>query len=155
MQYAVYEEHAIEFAKAFYANLAAGLSLDEAMAAGRSAMYALTCKKQDQEGFLEWGIPVLYSRLTDGQLFPERMESAGETARQLREVIQQTVDTIAETGEVIGIEGITQNGEYKVSQVAKDVKGRMIGITGNPLSGSIIVNQNLGNVSGTVIGFKG
>ena len=42
MQYEVIDTHAIAFTKSFYGALAAGLSLDEAMSAGRLAMYGVS-----------------------------------------------------------------------------------------------------------------
>ena len=57
MQYTVYDEAAIAFARRFYQALAAGLSLDEAVLAGRLAML-----NQGAPGDVEWGVPVLYRR---------------------------------------------------------------------------------------------
>jgi len=128
MQYEVYDQHAIEFTKAFYGALAVGLSLDEAMSAGRLAMYDVTSAQIGQSGFLEWGVPVLYSRLSDGKLFPERMERAGANAQAIRKTIQQTVDTITETGRVVGIKIVRSGSAFEVIQKADVVKGEMIGV---------------------------
>jgi hypothetical protein len=149
MQFAVYDAHAIAFTKSFYGVLAAGLSLDEAMSAGRLAMYGVTNTQLDQPGFLEWGVPVLYSRLPDGKLFPERMERAGTTAEHLRAIIQQTIGTITETGSVVGYEGDLTNGTFAVTQNVENVAGKLVGASGK---GSGTVNQNITNVSGTVEG---
>ena len=136
MQYEVIDTHAIAFTKAFYGALANGLSLDEAMTAGRLAMYGVSSAQLDQPGFLEWGVPVLYSRLPDGRLFPERMERAGAAAQQLRTTIQQTVDTIAKTGRVIGIEANVVDGNFEVIQKAGVVEGDMTGLEADTLTGS-------------------
>jgi hypothetical protein len=66
MQYAIYDDAAIAFARRFYQALAVGLSLDEAVTAGRLAI--LNCGRRDD---VEWGVPVLYMRSGDGVIFPE------------------------------------------------------------------------------------
>lgn len=154
MQYEVIDMHAIAFTKAFYGTLAAGLSLDEAMSAGRLSMYSVTSEQLDQPGFLEWGVPVLYSRLPDGKLFPERMERAGATAEKLRTTIQQTVDTITKTGRVVGIKADVANGIFEITQQVGDVEGELVGFEGKTLTGSGTINQNANNVSGNVTGIK-
>ncbi len=153
MQYEVIDTHAIAFTKAFYSTLAAGLSLDEAMSAGRLAMYGVTSAQLDQPGFLEWGVPVLYSRLTDGQLFPERMERAGATAQALRNTIQQTVDTITKTGKVLGIEVKGAGGAFQLVQKAGVVEGEMVGAKLDTAT-SGTVQQEAKTVSGNMTGIK-
>lgn len=153
MQYEVFDPHAIEFTKAFYGALAAGLSLDEAMSAGRLAMYGLTSAQLDQPGFLEWGVPVLYSRLSDGQLFPERMERAGAAALGIRNTIQQTVETITKTGRVVGIKIEGSGGAFRVIQKAGRVEGEMLGAdlkTATPGT----VQQDATTVTGNMTGAK-
>jgi hypothetical protein len=98
------------------------------MSAGRLAMYDVTSAQIGQSGFLEWGVPVLYSRLSDGKLFPERMERAGANAQAIRKTIQQTVDTITETGRVVGIKIVRSGSAFEVIQKADVVKGEMIGV---------------------------
>ncbi|MGA3359863.1 MAG: CHAT domain-containing protein [Halobacteriota archaeon] len=83
MQYEVFDDSARAFSEQFYRALASGLSLDEAMSGGRRAM-ARVGEGDKSCTNLEWGVPVLYTRLPDGKLFPERMELAGETAAQVR-----------------------------------------------------------------------
>ena len=153
MQYEVIDTHAIAFTKAFYGTLAAGLSLDEAMSAGRLAMYGVTSDQLDQPGFLEWGVPVLYSRLADGQLFPERMERAGATAQQLRATIQQTVDTIAKTGRVTGIKVKGPGEPFEVIQKVGVVGGELLGADIDT-STSGTVRQDAKTVTGNVTGIK-
>jgi tetratricopeptide (TPR) repeat protein len=79
MQHMIESSHALAFESGFYSGLAAGLSLDEAVALGR--------RKINDLGILSsWGVPVLYTR-TDGTIF-----SAGpardEVADQLRSAIR-------------------------------------------------------------------
>ena len=154
MQYEVYDAHATAFTGAFYGALAAGLSLDEAMTAGRLAMFALTSAQLDQTGFLEWGGPVLYSRLPDGKLFPERMNRTGPAAQQLRTTIQQTVTTITSTGRVVGIKAKMVNGAFTVNQKVETVDGELIGAELHEEGGSASIEQDIGKVSGNVTGLK-
>src|SRR5215469_16907488 len=64
MQYPVRNSAAAAFARAFYTAIAAGLSVDEAMWAGRFSLL------DPQDLSASWGIPVLYLRSSDGVLFP-------------------------------------------------------------------------------------
>jgi hypothetical protein len=153
MQYEVIDMHAIAFTQAFYDTLAAGLSLDEAMSAGRLAMYGVTSAQLDQPGFLEWGVPVLYSRLSDGQLFPERMERAGATAQALRNTIQQTVDSIARTGRVVGIRVKGSGEPFEVIQKATTVEGEMLGAEMDTATSGTI-RQDVTTVRGNLTGAK-
>jgi hypothetical protein len=84
MQYAVYDDAAVAFARRFYQALAAGLSLDEAMLAGRLAILNLR-----HPGELDWGVPVLYMRSADGMVFPEM--AADPTLEPLRQEQRVTV----------------------------------------------------------------
>lgn len=82
MQYAIYDDAAIAFARRFYQALAVGLSLDEAVTAGRLAI--LNCGRPDD---VEWGVPVLYMRSGDGVIFPEMtIDPALEPARRRERV---------------------------------------------------------------------
>jgi len=82
MQYALYDDAAVAFARRFYQALAAGLTLDEAMLAGRLAILNLR-----QPGELDWGVPVLYMRSADGMVFPEMAaDPALEALRQEQRV---------------------------------------------------------------------
>lgn len=63
MQCKISDRAAISFAEGFHSRLAKGATLDEAVTAGRLAIHTLS------PGSFEWAVPVLYSRLGDGQLF--------------------------------------------------------------------------------------
>lgn len=99
MQYTVYDEAAVAFARRFYQALAAGLSLDEAVVAGRLAML-----NQGAPGDVEWGVPVLYMRSADGIIFPEvTTDPALEPLRQQQRLtIGQRVAELH--AEMIGLE---------------------------------------------------
>lgn len=63
MQYAITDNAAIEFSRAFYDVLAEGLAVDTAVVEARKAVsFAVT-------NTIEWGTPVLYMRAPDGKIF--------------------------------------------------------------------------------------
>jgi hypothetical protein len=99
MQYEIYDDSAIAFARRFYQSLAAGLSLDEAVAAGRLAI--LNTGGLDD---VDWGAPVLYMRAPDGVVFPEvAADLSLEAAReQLRVTVRQQVAELR--GELVGVD---------------------------------------------------
>ncbi len=63
MQFEISDEAAIVFAGGFYRPLAAGAPVDTSVAAARLAMLA------ERSDDIEWGTPVLFMRVSDGQLF--------------------------------------------------------------------------------------
>jgi CHAT domain len=121
-QFAIRNDAATQFSKMFYTSLAAGLSVDEAVATARQAVLAIS-----QEDGVEWGVPVLYMRSADGILFPKLAGRESKTAADIRRVIEQTVDTIEGGGEVVGIIAKRVTGGFQVTQKATTVKGRMVG----------------------------
>lgn len=66
MQYTIHDENAIAFMRRLYAGLAAGETIDAAVADGRLAI--LNRGGQDER---DWGVPVLYLRADQGVLFPQ------------------------------------------------------------------------------------
>jgi len=80
MRYKIRDESAIAFAGAFYRALVSGLTIDEAVAAGRVAVSLL-----DPQG---WGVPVLYLRALDGVIFPEH--TADVTLKEIRDQLRVT-----------------------------------------------------------------
>jgi hypothetical protein len=67
MKFKVKDANAIAFTKRFYQALANHQTIDEAVAAGRLAIDALSNDEQERD----WGTPVLYLRAQEGVLFPE------------------------------------------------------------------------------------
>ena len=84
MQYVISDATAIHFSKNFYKALASGLSLDEAVAFGRRAIMELREDERDQD----WGVPVLYTRHSGGDLFP-RLEVNPSVRAQLEEELHK------------------------------------------------------------------
>lgn len=65
MQYKIWDKSAIAFSRSFYKALAAGLPLDQAVSAGRLAVFNLCNSlpdEQKQQYWRDWGVPVLYWR---------------------------------------------------------------------------------------------
>lgn len=66
MQFRVYDKSALVFHRMFYRTLAAGHSIDAAVANGRQAI------ANRSKGDRDWGVPVLYLRTDEnGELFPK------------------------------------------------------------------------------------
>lgn len=155
MQYEVYDNSAIAFSRRFYQAVAAGLSLDEAVTAGRLAVLNLEAPFD-----LDFGVPVLYLRAADGILFPEAAADASlESQRQAtRLTIQQQIKEIQ--GIVTGVEaGTIENAQIDVDQTAGRVSqgGKLTGVQADRIAGgSIDVEQTIDEVGegGTVTGAR-
>ena len=151
MQHPVDDRAAIAFSKAFYAALLTGLSLDEAMFAGRRAtlLEMTTSPDAEEAGILvpiEWGVPVLYTRLPDGKLFPERMGHAGETAQAYRHVLSQSVDLIESGGRVTGPKVEVVNGSLHVVQAVTTVEGILDAGVFDEVNAKMRSTQNINKV---------
>jgi CHAT domain len=130
MQYAVFDHRAIAFNQMFYTALASGLSIDEAVSAGRLAMV-----RAQGEGDTDWGVPVLYMRAPDGVLFPELAAQETGTAQALRQRIRQAVERNASGGQVVGVRltrgALGQGVSFDVEQVVTVNEGELIGLIVN------------------------
>jgi CHAT domain len=137
MQFGVYEPHAIAFSEFFYGQLVSGLSLDEAVVMGRMGMLGVSGSGDDQSVNIEWGVPVLYSRMPTGELFPEQLARSKPAAKQFQMAIQQAADIVDKTGEVIGVS-----------------IGQIIGGKGEFRIDGIEIDQQIGVNKGTIVGMK-
>ncbi len=124
MQFAVKDTSAISFMGAFYKALLAGLTLDEAVCAGR---VALSTAQQDVRGL---GTPVLYLRDGDGLLLPE-LAALPEAAAAQSQVSQAAAASRSEANTI-------QIGSID----ARYSQGMVVGNTGN-------LTQHFGNVVNT------
>jgi hypothetical protein len=97
MQYRIRDSAAINFSRAFYSSIAAGLSVDESVFQGR---LALLLDADDMTA--SWGLPVLYLRSSDGVTFPDLAERPSPSANALREAINVRVKTVE--GVVMGVD---------------------------------------------------
>jgi hypothetical protein len=129
MQYEVVDAQATAFSRNFYTALGLGLSLDEAVWSGRAAMLQATSGDAEVPVDVQWGVPVLYSRLSDGALFPERMAKATAAAVTFLKVFSQTVTGI-QTGEMTGVRVEFIKNGVKVVQKVREIKGTVVGIEG-------------------------
>ncbi len=120
MQYEVNDKHAIAFSRMFYTSLAAGLSIDEAVSAGRRAMTV----EGDSEMNVEWGVPVLYMRSRDGVLFPRQAGQEPKIAAEIRIVLRQSIEEI-EDSEISGpifrriLKGLDVHSEQQLGRVSR------------------------------------
>ncbi len=106
MQFEVSERTAATFAREFYRSLADNYPVDAAMGEARKAIYT-----QGQD--IEWGIPVLYMRSPDGQLFDV------EPAAGARTVSLPSTDAPAPPGQVDSSSiNVSIKGTVRGSQIA-------------------------------------
>jgi DNA-binding beta-propeller fold protein YncE/CHAT domain-containing protein len=76
MQFEISDAGAISFARCFYASLARGCPIDEALGDARRGMFA--------DGYgLEWATPVQFTSIDDGRLFDLRWEEARPTGARV------------------------------------------------------------------------
>lgn len=87
MQYEVEDNCAIAFSKMFYESLARGLSLDQAVWAGRMAML-----DKSSEDSPQWGVPIFYMRSEDGKIFPELPKNENFIKNKIRTIIEGSKD---------------------------------------------------------------
>jgi hypothetical protein len=147
MQFPVLDTSALRFAERFYGVLALGLSIDEAVAAGRVAVAALG----DARG---WATPVLYLRSPDGVIFSEfASDPALETARVKA---CQEIDILRGKATNVRITAMT-HGYVEADQRAKVVeKGASLEnvVIANMTGGAIDAKQHIDEVKGEVTGVR-
>lgn len=115
MQYEIEDDAAITFSKMFYTSLAAGLSLDEAVTAGRLAI-----ERESAADEVEWGVPVLYMRSPDGVIFPEMRARPAQAAGRIRSQIEMRLGRLTGNATAIGAEGDVED---DVLQIVDTVDG--------------------------------
>jgi CHAT domain len=162
MQFKIWDRAALTFNERFYAALAAGLTLDEAVVMGRLAIFnvvdPLRSDAQFKIAWRDWGIPVLYARGTQPLVLPAIADAAQQQTAQsdLAARSKQEVDTVA--GSVTGIKAATlRNARILAEQNIKKVLagGEVVGLDlGTVESGSAASEQKLGDVEGTAIGIR-
>jgi hypothetical protein len=84
MQYKIWDDSAIAFSRSLYRALAAGLPLDQAVSAGRLAVFNLVhpLRGEPERGpfWRDWGVPVLYLRAEDDFVLPAIADSQEQQA---------------------------------------------------------------------------
>lgn len=130
MQYLVQDDAAVAFSKDFYTSLAAGLTIDEAVSAGRRAMTRVASLSPVTN--LEWAVPVLYLNSADGVLFPELAQRESPTAETIRVQNKMMLELIAKGAEVIGVDVDLKEatGPLDINSdiQAKQVNGNLTGV---------------------------
>lgn len=161
MQYRINDRAAIDFGHRLYRSLAAGLPLDEAVAAGRLAIYNLTTggKKDPRKERIwrDWGVPVVYMR-KDASVslvsVPDETERE-RLADEIEATIRVRVDDVSAGGEVIGLEaGVISAGRIDVEVIAGNVRdGTVTGVVGDHVEGGTIdARVTADGVGGKVVG---
>ena len=151
MQFKVRDDSAIAFAEKFYNALAIGLSVDEAVTAGRVAVASL----KDAKG---WANPALYLRAPDGVIFESIAADPKLQAerQQATVVINQEVEELY--GEAIGFEfdTIGPGSSTTVKQKVNTVKagGKLVGGTARQVGGTVHVDQTIEDAEGDVTGIS-
>lgn len=126
-QYTITDKCAVAFSHQFYQALAGGLSIERAVSAGRIAAY-----NADKTG-RDWGVPLLYLRAADGQLF------SGATDPTARERCKKA----AEADVAIRAKEVKAGGVIHGAEVRKMIDGKL----------SVAVTVE-GTVLGEVVGLK-
>jgi hypothetical protein len=156
-QFSIRDHCAIAFSQQFYRALVGGLPVEAAVTAGRIAAY-----NADKEG-RDWGVPVLYLRAGNGQLFAgsEKVE-VREQARNGAEVsVNLRVKEVAAGGEVLGakVREMLQGKLSVTVSVSGVVYGKVVGANFDRIGGgSAKVEMNIdtvgrgGSATGAVIG---
>lgn len=102
MQFKVLDTNAARFIAHLYTRVLGGYSIDEAVAAGRRAIFVQSDKAAAER---DWGVPVLYSRAPDGVLFPlpeaSEVEAAAPGAAPPAVRVQRRLSAVR--GESIGV----------------------------------------------------
>lgn len=132
-QYSVLDGCAIAFSKHFYCALIGGLPIERAVSAGRIAAYNV-----DKNG-RDWGVPVLYLRAADGELFEgvadKHVRAAARTSAEAE--VDVRVKDVAAGGFVIGakVREILSGKLRAEVTVAGTVYGTVIGLELDALGG--------------------
>jgi hypothetical protein len=132
-QYSIKDLCAIAFSKHFYCALVGGLPIERAVSAGRIAAY-----NADQNG-RDWGVPVLYLRAADGELFDgaadEQVRAAARTSAEAE--VNVRVNEVAAGGFLIGAKVREMlSGKLRVEvTIAGTVYGKVIGVELDSLGG--------------------
>jgi len=151
-QYSIEDRSAVAFIRAFYQGLAGGLNIEHAVSRGRIAAYHVDADGRD------WGVPVLYLRAANGQLF-EGAADKGQRASaraQAEADISVRVNEIAPSGEVLG-SSVRQmlGGKMTIGVRAGTVHGTLTGGEfGELIGGNVNVDMDVETVTGRVTGAR-
>jgi hypothetical protein len=140
MQFRVWDDAAIAFARALYRGLAAGLPLDQAVSLGRLQVFNLVNPRQDGM-WREWGVPVVYLRAA-GDLTLSSMpdpDARAAAAAELRVVADLRVAEIGAHAKYVGVEaGAIEGGVIESSLTATTVSGAATLVDAETITGGDI-----------------
>jgi hypothetical protein len=162
MQYKISDRAAIHFMTGFYAALAAGQTLDQAVSTGRLTVFndLHPLRESPELGKLwrDWGVPTLYLRADqDFRLTAITDEDERHRAEQALKIsVKKSLDTIGPRGVYKAIEaGVIQAGSIESYLKVKKVEGAVIQIEAENISGGEIrVEGEAERVDGVMIGVK-
>jgi hypothetical protein len=132
MQMSIPDSSALEFAKEFYKALADNYPIDAAMTEGRKAIIAHL--GQSWRGQVDWGIPVLFMRVSDGHVLhlakgAEEMAKAEKIKRWWDELPEDWAGKPSVGGDVI----VVRIGDHARNVAAgKNVTQTIYGMLGEP-----------------------
>ncbi len=149
MQFAIGDRRAAAFAGALHRALVAGLTVDEAVALGRTAIRVVSTGADSDDR--DWCVPVLYLRDHGGRVFePVSSVGARKGARAAStRLYRQRVGDVSAGGIVVGSVGET---DVDVEQEARRVAGLLVGAVG--ATGAVHVEHTIDEVAagGIVVG---
>jgi tetratricopeptide (TPR) repeat protein len=138
-QYTILDKCAIAFSHQFYQALAGGLPIERAVCAGRIAAY------NADKGGRDWGVPVLYLRAADGQLFAGAADpQVRERCKQAAEVDVNVRASVVKAGGVLFGADVHRMVDGKLAvavKVAGTVLGEVIGFRGINVEGGTVHAQ--------------
>jgi len=153
-QYTILDKCAIAFTRHFYQGLVGGLPIERAVTAGRIAAY-----NADRSG-RDWGVPVLYLRAGNGQLFEGAADrNTRERARKSAQAdVQVRAAEVKADGVLVGADvGRMIDGKFAVAvSVPGTVTGELVGSQLESFEGGRLdVHVDVGDVGdgGSVTGF--
>jgi hypothetical protein len=129
MQFTVGDHEAAQFAGGLYQALAAGLTIDEAVAMGRTAIRLSA--KGDRADRRDWGVPVLYLRNAGGPVFTPVSDAAAhaEALAGSTGLYRQDVRRVAAGGRVVGalVDSVKVQQVQVEQKVREDLEGLVVG----------------------------
>jgi RNA polymerase subunit RPABC4/transcription elongation factor Spt4 len=145
MQFKIWDDAAIAFGKSFYQALVAGLPLDQAVSAGRLAVFNLCHPLRDdpERGLFwrEWGVPVLYLR--SGQDFVLPAIADADERRAVAEgpttVVRHRFGAIGPRGRYVAVEaGVVKGGRIESYLKVGRLRGRVTQVDAEQVTGGEI-----------------
>jgi hypothetical protein len=154
MQFTIGDRRAAAFAGATYRALVGGLTIDEAVALGRTAIRTASTGKQADDR--DWAVPVLYLRDGGDRLFEPVAEPAArdQAVAESARLYEQRVGRVAAGGLVLGaVLGPDSVERVSIRLEADVVEGLAVGAVGTS-AGGVHVDEQVDEVAagGTLVG---